>query len=423
MYAHYTFLTPSIRKPSLRAQVIALIFFVATQSFGAPPVAADRPAEFKKLNAEYEAANKAYFEARQSKKNPTAADNIHNYEAWPAWQYLPRFVTLADDNPTDETAVQCCEWVRKLTGSVGTSDRAVFTADNRAWQILATYHDKADNLPQLCLDATAYIGPGREKFLRHILQKKDTAKENAAFATLALAELLDHTRDNVDFAERDRKRPKTDEFTKYIKGRHAPEFDEYVAKHSAAELRAESLKLYRDVLMHYADVPCSARNPHFRRAATLGAAATQAMYALEHLSAGAEAPEIVGTDLNGKPLKLSDYRGRVVVLSFWFTGCGPCMEMIPKERKLVDSLKDQPFALLGICGDTKLETGLKTAKDEHVTWPCWFDGGNVTGPINRLYSVSGWPTFYLIDKTGHIAIKDMDRDYLADDVAELLAKK
>ena len=50
------------------------------------------------------------------------------------------------------------------------------------------------------------------------------------------------------------------------------------------------------------------------------------------------APEITGDDLNGRPMKLSDFRGKVVVLDFWGDWCGPCRAMYPHERSLVDAL-------------------------------------------------------------------------------------
>src|SRR5436305_14945057 len=96
---------------------------------------ADRIDDFKKLDAEYKATEKTYFESR-SKNETTAAEDIRNYENWPGWKYMPRFIALADANPSDEAAYQCCQWVFDRSRNVGTDGREIFAADKRAWQII-----------------------------------------------------------------------------------------------------------------------------------------------------------------------------------------------------------------------------------------------------------------------------------------------
>ena len=62
---------------------------------------------------------------------------------------------------------------------------------------------------------------------------------------------------------------------------------------------------------------------------------------MDNLVAGKPAPAIDGTGMDGKPLKLSDYRGKVVLLVFWGTWCGPCMAEVPQERELAERLQGQ----------------------------------------------------------------------------------
>src|SRR5262245_27843174 len=69
------------------------------------------------------------------------------------------------------------------------------------------------------------------------------------------------------------------------------------------------------------------------------------------LAIGANAPDIVGEDLEGKPLRLSDFRGKVVLLAFWGTSCSPCMAEIPKERALRERYQSKPFAIVGVNSD------------------------------------------------------------------------
>lgn len=119
---------------------------------------------------------------------------------------------------------------------------------------------------------------------------------------------------------------------------------------------------------------------------------------------GEIAPEIKGKDIDGKPLKLTDYRGKVVVLVFWGSWCGPCMAMTPRERSLVKWLKGKPFALLGVDNEDSRDHARAAMVREQMTWPCWFDGFN--GPIRQRWNVRAWPTVYVIDPKGKIRYKD-----------------
>src|SRR5262249_10220364 len=112
------------------------------------------------------------------------------------------------------------------------------------------------------------------------------------------------------------------------------------------------------------------------------------------------APEIVGTDVDGKSLKLSDFRGKVVLLDFWGDGFPACRAMYDYERKLVKRLAGKPFVLLGVNSDPDRARVKKLMADKGMAWPSWWDGGDVGGPIATRWEVSGWPTLVLIDHKG-----------------------
>ena len=144
---------------------------------------------------------------------------------------------------------------------------------------------------------------------------------------------------------------------------------------------------------------------------------------LANLQMGRPAPPIAGTDLEGKPLKLEDYRGKVVVVVFWGSWCGPCMAKVPHERELVARLKDKPFALLGVsCGDT-LELARETVKKHEMTWPSWYDGDETrSGPIQTDYDIQHWPSVFVIDAAGVIQAIDVHGPELDAAVDKALAK-
>src|SRR5262245_504131 len=133
------------------------------------------------------------------------------------------------------------------------------------------------------------------------------------------------------------------------------------------------------------------------------AATKEAAAAINKLVVGAVMPDITGKDINGKEFKLSDYRGKVVLLHFWGHWCGPCRAMFPYERALVKRMENAPFALIGINSDRDKDLVKKQNEAEQISWRCVWNGPEgVTGPIAKDFRIRGWPTLYLIDHEGVI---------------------
>lgn len=155
---------------------------------------------------------------------------------------------------------------------------------------------------------------------------------------------------------------------------------------------------------------------------TLSDAAKSRLDEMENLVVGKPAPAIDGTGMDGRPLKLSDYRGKVVVLVFWGTWCGPCMREVPHEREMAERNKGKPFALLGIDCDSDVAASLKVMKDQGITWPNWNDGDPGEGPITRAYHVRGYPTTFVINAQGVIRRINLLGSDLDKAVADLIAE-
>lgn len=158
---------------------------------------------------------------------------------------------------------------------------------------------------------------------------------------------------------------------------------------------------------------------------TIGLKATHELRRLDNLpnlKVGGIAPEIDAMTLDGSRLKLSDYQGKVVLLVFWGSWCGPCMAMVPHEKELWERHRDKPFALLGVnCGD-ELEVAKKTVADKGMGWPSWYDGEEIRGPIETDYDVPHWPRIFLIDAKGVIQAIDVHGEELDEAVEKLLAE-
>jgi len=137
---------------------------------------------------------------------------------------------------------------------------------------------------------------------------------------------------------------------------------------------------------------------------TLKESAASLLFEIRFLSIGSRPPDIVGEDLEGKPLKLSEFRGKVVMLVFWGTWCGPCMAAVPEHLAILRKHEGKPLAIVGINSDEDRTTAATVATEKGITWRSWWDK-STRGPIATRWNVHSWPTIYLLDATGTIRYK------------------
>lgn len=136
--------------------------------------------------------------------------------------------------------------------------------------------------------------------------------------------------------------------------------------------------------------------------------AKAAIFEIQNLSVGKLAPDIVGEDTDGVKFKLSDHRGKVVVLTFWGTWCAPCMALVPHEKEIVARFKGKPFALIGVNADTDLKKLKQVSEKAGITWRSFWCGENgPLGDIPKAWNVTGWPTVYVLDHKGTIRAKQL----------------
>ncbi len=141
---------------------------------------------------------------------------------------------------------------------------------------------------------------------------------------------------------------------------------------------------------------------------------------IRYLSVGSLARDIVGEDLKGQPLRLSDFRGKVVVLDFWGDWCGFCRQMYPQEQNLVQRFKDKPFALLGINCDDDRDSICGTVARKGLNWRSWWDSGPDGGRIRQSWHVESYPTILVLDHKHVIRFKGVRGKELDDAVAKLV---
>jgi thiol-disulfide isomerase/thioredoxin len=161
------------------------------------------------------------------------------------------------------------------------------------------------------------------------------------------------------------------------------------------DLRREAEALYERTIKEFGNVRPINGSP------SLGKLAEGALFEVRNLEIGCTIPEIEDEDLDGKPMRLSDFRGKVVVLSFWAGWCGPCMSMVASEKSLVERMRGRPFVLIGVNGDLSRATAKSVCDQQGINWRSFWDGGRRAG-IALKWGIHLWPTIFLVDGTGVI---------------------
>ena len=218
--------------------------------------------EYKALVKEYQDKRQEYVKAyREAKTDAERREVIKEKNPKPD-EFAARFLKLAEDNAKDAVGLDAAAWLVQNVGSGAESQKAV--------KILIANHVENPKIGPVCLPLLYSGSPEAEKFVRAVLEKNPT-KEAQGLACYALAR--------------------------------------YLKNNARGDVNKEWEGLFERAAEKYGDVKYGTR--------TVADMAKGELFEIRNLAIGKTAPDIEGEDIDGKKFKLSDYRGKVVVLDFW----------------------------------------------------------------------------------------------------------
>ncbi len=208
--------------------------------------------------------------------------------------FAKRFLEIAEQHPHDPAAADALLWVVKNVRGKPDTTRAL------GW--LAKYHVKSEQLGPACVHIARSRSVAAEKLLRAVLEQSPS-KATRAQACYHLALLL-----NVEAGILDQLKQKP-ELAPRVLQYYGKDYGQHLSSLTLDKLTAQRELVYERMLESFPDVELDG--------GTLGKIAQEALFAIRHLSVGRRAPEIEGEDILGHEFKLSDFRGKVVMLTFW----------------------------------------------------------------------------------------------------------
>lgn len=344
---------------------ITLLLLLSVVSALAQAPASSLATEIRAIIDEYENSVRANT---QKLIAATTEEEKNKYRASipSAGPYAAKMMKLVQSNLDQPDVVKGVNWL--VTGAAG------FPEGQEALKMLgSTFADRAgiaEAVKQL-----EYHGLPAEPVLKAVIEK-NTHRDEKAAALYALGAI------------------------------HFKNFDASADRASAEASKEKAVECFKQLYADYEDVTIQG----FK----LSDFAAKMFFEMTSLQVGCEAPEIEGKDADGVNFKLSDYRGKYVIVIFWGGWCHACHGTLPLMNQAAEQLKDKNAVVIGV--NTDIETEAKKAlADYKVSFRNVLDNTS-SGPNTTLYNLRNFPTLYLIDPKGVIAIKNGSLDAMVSQI-------
>jgi peroxiredoxin len=349
-----------------RYRLLAVVVLAALGVTRAQEPPAD---EVGALLQEYQQRERAYWDAAR------AAGVKADPSQHPAREYLPRFKALAEQHAGQPAALPALTWILEQGRRMTYPDPKAETC----WVVERLTHDHAGQ-PEIAAALQQ---------VHYAAWRLEPAQVQALYDAV-----LAQNQDHAVCAQ-----------ATFQKGAYLVQSAEKMDDPKPA--RQQALQLLRAVKKTYKDTEYAKQADGW-------------IFELQKLQVGMKAPEIVGVDLDGQAIKLSDYAGYVVVIDFWETTFKSCRDALPRERDLMSMFGDQPFTILGINTDRNRKELKSFLRDNKITWPNIYDG--TSGAVAKEWNVHTWPMRYVLDHHGIIRYRGPSDARVEETVRELMKK-
>lgn len=142
--------------------------------------------------------------------------------------------------------------------------------------------------------------------------------------------------------------------------------------------------------------------------------------AIKSVDVGQSAKDFVQNNTEDKPVSLSSFKGKYVLLDFWASWCGPCRSEHPSMKMAYQKFKNKGFEIIAVSMDNKKDAWLKAIAEDGVPWTQVSDLKGTKNQVTLMYGVSAIPQNFLIDPDGKIIAKSLRGDELEKKLTELI---
>lgn len=204
--------------------------------------------------------------------------------------------------------------------------------------------------------------------------------------------------------------------TDFIKQSSSPAATYYVLALGAKSIAPEELKVLADNASDKFKEHSGLAIIKSRLAMEVAGAKKEEVYPLLHQAA----PDLTMNDTTGKPVSISSFKGKYVLVDFWASWCGPCRQENPNVVAAYAKFKDKNFTILGVSLDSDKAKWLQAVQQDSLTWPQMSDLKQWESASVKAYQFSGIPFNVLLDPSGKIIASSLRGPELHQKLAEVL---